>query len=47
MPNPFERGPEKDPHERWPCPDCGRSGQKDGKKCKRCDGKGWILTQKC
>ena len=45
MSNPFERGPEKDPHEK-PCTECGGTGFKDGKECKRCDGKGWVLTQK-
>lgn len=50
MPNPFERGPERDPRERVPCRECGGSGkvQKGGKTvtCPRCDGKGWHLTQK-
>ena len=41
----IERGPEKDPREKT-CPECGGSGRKNGEKCNRCDGKGWILTQK-
>lgn len=34
MPNPFERGPERDPHERVPCRECGGSGkvQKGGRQ---------------
>jgi DnaJ-class molecular chaperone len=50
MGNPFERGPERDPHEKVPCPNCGGSGKvKKGEKyetCQRCDGKGWYLSRK-
>jgi len=50
MKNPFEKGPESDPHETT-CPKCaGRGTIEDDKgkekTCDRCNGKGWILTQK-
>lgn len=45
MSNRFEKGPEKDPHERT-CPECAGQGQKDGKKCSRCGGSGVILDRR-
>jgi len=51
MPNPLERGPEHDPHEKKTCPDCdGKGTVKDSQgnavTCPRCGGRGWILTRK-
>lgn len=50
MPNPFEGGPERDPREKVPCPECGGTGKvRKGDKetrCPRCDGKGWYLTRR-
>lgn len=46
QPNTIERGPERDPHE-VQCPDCGGTGKNpDGSPCRRCQGRGYILTQK-
>lgn len=46
QPDTVGRGPERDPH-KVRCPDCnGTAKTESGERCQRCQGRGWILTQK-